>query len=120
MAISPNEPHIKLDTIKELRELKEADEPSLLDQLIDMFFESSQSKIDAICQAVETEDWEKAERDSHTLKSTAGNLGLHRLYLLCQEVEDFCRNKNPESKSLLTDLRAEYQTIQPLLKEHHS
>lgn len=59
----------------------------LLDQMMALLLEAGPQRIAAARDAVAVGDMDGARRAAHSLKSSAGNLGLIRLQRLAQDVE---------------------------------
>lgn len=53
---------------------------SLLERLLRQFVKENTSTIMQLRQAVEAQHWEEARRQAHTLKGSAGNLGLEKIF----------------------------------------
>jgi len=60
----------------------------LLSQMIRLFLESTPERVRQITEGLEKGEIELVERGSHSLKSSAANLGAERLRELSAEVED--------------------------------
>ncbi|MGH7507157.1 MAG: Hpt domain-containing protein [Longimicrobiales bacterium] len=60
----------------------------LLRRLIDMFLENAPERLDRARTAERNGDMDGLERATHSLKSTAGNLGARRLQMLAERIED--------------------------------
>jgi len=67
-------------------------EPDDLSELIECYAEEAPALIEQLRGSVETSDIEVMRRASHTLKSSARDLGALRLGLLCEALEHRCRN----------------------------
>lgn len=71
-----------------LDRLKEWGGEKLLSQMIRLFLESTPERVMQITEGLERGEVELVERGSHSLKSSAANLGAERLRELSAEVED--------------------------------
>jgi HPt (histidine-containing phosphotransfer) domain-containing protein len=63
----------------------------LLQKMADLFRQSCPERRDEISASLATGDIRVVERVSHSLKSSAGNLGMHRLQELCMRLESASR-----------------------------
>lgn len=79
--------------IAELKALSGAD-PSLLNELIDLYASSTPPHMKAIRAALARRDAEKMEKSSHALRSASVNLGANELAALCEELELKGRNRD--------------------------
>jgi len=66
----------------------------LVTELIDAFLREVPEKLGKISQALDTEDFQKAHRFSHSLVSAAGNLGALGVVRAARELETLLRLKN--------------------------
>jgi HPt (histidine-containing phosphotransfer) domain-containing protein len=74
-----------------LRPLAEVlDETSLL-EIVDKCLEDSLEKVNLISKAGETQNWDQACKYAHDIKSTAGQVGAHRLQDLAKQLEVTCK-----------------------------
>ena len=92
---------------------------ALLARLIDMFLENAPERLARARAGDLRGDLESVERATHSLKSTAGNLGARRLQLFSKQAEDAAalRDGTPMAP-LLARLEAVYEeTRQALTQE---
>jgi HPt (histidine-containing phosphotransfer) domain-containing protein len=82
--------------------------PQLLARLIDMFLENAPARLARALAGAEQADLETVERATHSLKSTAGNLGARRLQQLAETAEDLASARAGTS---LAPLLAQLQTV---------
>jgi two-component system, sensor histidine kinase and response regulator len=88
-----------------LDRLKEWGGEKLLSQMIRLFLESTPERVRQITEGLERGEIELVERGSHSLKSSAANLGAERLRELSAEVEDLAhRGELLGVEALLTPL----------------
>lgn len=82
----------------------------LLDQMIELIQEVAPERIAAARNALAAGDRERARRAAHSLKSSAGNLGLVRLRALAEEVETAAAaDEQQELSSIAAELPQVYQ-----------
>jgi CheY-like chemotaxis protein len=62
-------------------------EPNLPRKLVDLFLEHTPGRLDSALAGGRAGDWKAVEAAAHSLKSSAGNLGAHRLRHLADRVE---------------------------------
>jgi len=82
---------IDMPTINQLLDLI-GDDPADLSEVIDCYVEGAPVLIEQLRGSVEASDIEVMRRASHTLKSSARDLGALQLSLLCDALEHRCRN----------------------------
>jgi HPt (histidine-containing phosphotransfer) domain-containing protein len=93
--------------------------PDLVARLIDLFLENAPARLDRAVAGTADGDFETVERATHSLKSTAGNLGARWLQLLAEAAEDVAAARaGAQLAPLLARLQAVYEeTRQALLQE---
>jgi HPt (histidine-containing phosphotransfer) domain-containing protein len=74
------------DRVEELHELGAESGVDILGELIEIFKETAPGRITSMRAALVSKDWKLLEREAHTLKSSAGNLGLSRLQESCKDI----------------------------------
>lgn len=92
--------------------LQEADAPSLLGQLIELFLATAPNSIEDI-KSAQSKDYAKGVAfHAHALKSSAASLGANTMRDLCLQIETLARDNNLSStKALATQLEAEYASV---------
>lgn len=78
-------------TVQSLQELGGEDDPELLLELIDLFLEDAQERMDGLHRAMEQGDVEQAGKYAHALKSASANLGAMTFSSACRELEQHAR-----------------------------
>ena len=68
------------------------DDPADLSELIELFAEEAPALVGQLRGSVEASDIDVMRRASHTLKSSARDLGALQLASLCEALEHRCRN----------------------------
>jgi signal transduction histidine kinase/CheY-like chemotaxis protein/streptogramin lyase/HPt (histidine-containing phosphotransfer) domain-containing protein len=71
--------------LEQLRRLRNGEE--VLDQIIQLYFESSPALIRSVDLAIQSRDAEALRRAAHSLKSASANLGARELASLCHRLE---------------------------------
>jgi CheY-like chemotaxis protein len=100
---------IDQQTIDELRALDEG-KTGVLRQLVELFDEEVPKRIKAIGRAQASGDFKWMNREAHTLKSSAGNLGAKRLSELCLRLEQINTPEQARSADgLVIELGAEFE-----------
>lgn len=74
------------DRVRELQELA-CDDPTLLDELIDLFLTGTPQLIDQMRRSNEDEDTATLRRAAHTLKGSSGQMGALRIQDICATIE---------------------------------
>lgn len=103
--------------LEELLSYADDGDPELLLDLIQMFLDDSPSKVAAVEQALETGDFEKAERAAHSLKGSSGTLGARLVQDVCELLQVSTRNQRlEESQALAPRLVTEYEQADAALR----
>ena len=111
-------PFIDQEVLSQFDDLHIEGEPDILIELIDSFLSSTPKRIEAMAQFVASADVESASKEAHALKSAAQSLGAKALGELCQQLEDFTKNKTQENIfELIEELKNSYQGSCSELKE---
>ena len=82
--------------IQGLRDLGGADEPGLLQELIDIFLEDAPLRMKDITEGLAAGDIGRVERGAHTLKSSSANIGALGLSELCRKIVESSRTQQTE------------------------
>jgi len=111
---SETEDPVDRDVIEDLRELGGSE---MLLELAEMFFEDTQSSIDALNKAVEEDDAGTVKRVAHTLNGSSGNMGATRMSALCAELQDVGGSGDLlRAPELLGQLEEEFGSVRPALE----
>ncbi|MGB1658691.1 MAG: Hpt domain-containing protein [Longimicrobiales bacterium] len=103
-----------------LERLKEWGGDKLAGQMVRLFLKNSGVRMDQIRAGVRDEDHEQAEHGSHSLKSSAANVGAETLRQLATQIEtaalehdfDRLRETLPEIEAAYDAAIAELQTLE--------
>lgn len=87
---------INMAVIDELLSLGDEGDASLLTDLIQMFLEDAPVKLNSIKTGFAKRDMAIVEKAAHSMKGSAGNLGATEVQNLCDQLQQACRNGNPE------------------------
>ena len=103
--------------LRTIRELTEPGESDFLDELIKLFTDRSPNIIKEIHEAFDSGDSVKMSRSAHSLKGSCGNLGIKKLMVCCDGIEQLgIQNRVTEAAPLVSDLEHIYkQSINELL-----
>jgi len=97
--------------LKELAESLGLDEDEYMDML-DLFFESGGSDLKKIEAAIAAKDAGRGHAASHSLKGSAGSLGLMHIYELASSIDDKLRRGILDGvDDMLVSLRKAYDKL---------
>ena len=113
--------------MKECYESMGADYNDALDRLMnDAMIEKFLRKfadadyLEKVLEALEAEDWEAAFKGTHSMKGTAANLGLTRIYhsssLLCEELRP-CVKPEMDISDMVENVKAAVQEARDLVAQ---
>jgi HPt (histidine-containing phosphotransfer) domain-containing protein len=106
---------IEADVLDKLRQLGGEE---LLSEMISLFISHAESMIAEAVKGCETGSPNLVQQAAHSLNSSAGNLGAHRLQALAGQIENLAESRNSEElKSLLTQLQDAYSEAKTRLAE---
>ena len=108
--------HLDQEVIDELQNLLDKDQ---LNNVITLFFENSEERLNALEKAYENNDLEKVETISHTLKGSSANMGASVLSGMCNDITQFARkNSLPhDTHQRLRSMKEEYEKVRGCLKK---
>ena len=100
-----------------LDRLREWGGDKLLAQMIRLFLDNSGNRMDQIRSGVENSDPEEAERGSHSLKSSAANVGVMAVRAIAAEMEGLATKGDIDSvRSMLPGLETAYAEARAALE----
>ncbi len=82
------EPALDAGVLAGLRELQDEGDPDILAELAGIFLEDTPGRLAGIRASLEADDAPGVERDAHTLKGSAGNMGATRMSRLAAALQD--------------------------------
>lgn len=101
-----------------LRELDQPGQPSLIRQLVEMFFQSFPERMEKMEAALEKNDLDNAKKQAHQLKSSSGNLGAMKLFWLFQNIELMeSLPSKPLREQLLKEIGLEFTQVERALTD---
>ena len=107
-----------MSVVEELLALGEGGDPELLLDLIEMFAADAPSKVQAVREGFESQDFETVERAAHSLKGSSGNLGATKLQLACERMQAASRNHElDEVRNLVDQLSEAFDQAMTALRE---
>lgn len=83
-------PVIEESVINVLQELAGDDDPGLVNDLVELFFEDSIQRMQVVNTAVQEGDFESIARAAHALKSSSANVGALCFSDACGQLEGNC------------------------------
>jgi two-component system, sensor histidine kinase and response regulator len=102
--------------IESLRLMEDADNPDLVDGLIDLFVSDSPTHIANLHRAVAEGNARLLEQTAHRFQSSLDNLGAARMSAICVRLERLgIAQRVGDAAALLTALDEEYRTVVPEL-----
>ncbi|MDQ2695532.1 MAG: Hpt domain-containing protein, partial [Pseudomonadota bacterium] len=75
-----------------LEQLAADTDPAMLARVIGLFVDESRKRLGAIREAAAAEDFQRLQREAHTLKSGAGTFGALRLQDHARRLDAACQN----------------------------
>jgi HPt (histidine-containing phosphotransfer) domain-containing protein len=105
--------------LTELRQFQGEGEPDIVQELAEAFQFETPSLLEALQEAVATEQPEQLKRGAHNLKGSSNNLGARTMAALSAELEAMGKQGRLEgARELITRLEQEYQRVcQALARE---
>jgi len=99
--------------------LRRFGKPAFLLRMVDMFLGTTGGPVDQAVSSAAAGDWDSVAFAAHSLKSSAGNLGLPRLTGIVQELEMAARTRNSDAATVwLSDLRRVWEDSCASLAEY--
>ena len=93
-------------------------QPELAKRIVELFLDYATKIFSNFETALETKDFEALAQTAHSLKSSSGNVGAHRLAELCEELERVsARKKMPEVSGHVLQIVLEYERVQRELSD---
>jgi len=99
-----------------LRDLREANQPDPLKELIDLFLRDARARLQKMERAIAEKDSPTLAAAAHTLKGSASNLGARHLASLCVTLEKEGKNGGfEEAANILREVETEFQEVEKTL-----
>lgn len=109
-----NDDFIKIEPPKDiepkfLRRLEELGGTKLVSELIKMYLERGNQLLETICNGIDTQDYSSVKGAAHSLISSAGNLGGHKVSDLAKSMENAAIDAESDA---MINLRPDLETAQ--------
>ena len=82
---------------KAILHLRKVGGSKLVKEMIALFLEHAPKKLEGITQGASLRDWKAVEKNAHSLKSSAANLGAMKMHQLCEALEHNAKNQEIDS-----------------------
>jgi len=106
--------HVNTEMLSELKALME-DEFGLL---VDTYCSDGQVKLEALEEAVNSDDAEKVREMAHSLKGSSSNVGAEFLSDICCKLESKSKNGDlSDAQMMLEQIKQEFQQVSTLIKQ---
>ena len=107
---------LDLGALQAIREMGGEDGDFVLNNIIQMYLETTPSYLQQIEAAIATGDPDSLRRASHSLGSSSATLGALNFAKLCKEVENLARSGSiAPAENLFLPLQTEYETVKRAL-----
>ena len=85
--------------------------------LIDLFLENSQKRLQKLSQALTIQNWQDIEREAHSFKGASGGIGAIELYELCVKLESAGDDRNiKQAHEIYSTLKQEFERVKAYLQ----
>jgi HPt (histidine-containing phosphotransfer) domain-containing protein len=102
-----------------LGSLRRFGKPAFLVRMVDMFLGTTGGPVQQAVSSAATGDWDSVAFAAHSLKSSAGSLGLPRLTGIVQGLEVAARSRNSDAATVwLSELRRVWEDSCATLAEY--
>lgn len=109
---------LDMSVVQELLDLTGDGDPELLLDLVQMFLEDSPERIKTIQQSTQSGDMEAMSQAAHSLKGSAGNLGLSVLQETCDQLQVLGHKKAAdEVQALMPAMETQFSDALEALRE---
>jgi HPt (histidine-containing phosphotransfer) domain-containing protein len=103
--------------IGELRALGSGSNPRFLSEIIELFLKETTQRVAQLRKSLETRDAIGAERISHTMKGSCGNIGAARMSAMCDQLRTPLRQALwAEAEKVLAEIELEYGRVAEALE----
>ena len=109
---------IEVSCLETLRKLETPEDPNVLHELLQLFHQSSEMKLQSLASSLTRRDYQQMSNDAHSLKATCATLGAHGLSQTCRKLEAaVLAGDLQKTTELLEQLQAGYLQVKQELKE---
>jgi PAS domain S-box-containing protein len=107
-----NDSPIDASTLDNIKAVQQPGKPDLVEKVINLYLNESQSLCKTIHEAVGTGDPQTLSKAAHSLKSSSANVGALKLASLCKELEMLGRsNSTDNAQDIVNQMDIEYQRV---------
>ncbi len=101
----PPEGPIEMQAIENLREMQVPGEPNVVQEIVDTFMQGVPGHIEKLRNGAETGQFDELARSAHSLKGSAGFLGMREVRALCEQIEAVARaEQRADARRLVASL----------------
>jgi two-component system, sensor histidine kinase and response regulator len=105
------------ETLADLRELEDADNPDFVSNMMDRFLDDSRQLVERLRQGLASRDNTALRMASHSLKSTSAVVGAMALSNACMILETAARERGiADLKPLVDDVMRKFDAIRPAIE----
>ena len=109
------------DALNAFRDLESESGESVLDDLVQLFFENTPTVIEAAYAALQTGNAPGLAREAHTLKGSCSNFGASRMRFACEQIEFAAESGDLHAAAeMLAKVVHEYELVRTALKHEVS
>jgi PAS domain S-box-containing protein len=107
-----SEQTLDLSVLDELASLDSGSDSGIVQELVNLFVTTFPEKIESLKTFLVSKEYGKINKEAHSMKSSAGNLGAKHLSKLCNELEDFHDWESPNrAQNLIEKIEAEFESV---------
>jgi len=107
---------LDLGALQAIREMGGEDGDFVLNNIIQMYLETTLPYLQQIETAITTQDLDSLRRAAHSLGSSSATLGAMNFAKLCKELENLARSGSiTTAETLFFPLQSEYETVKRAL-----
>jgi CheY-like chemotaxis protein len=111
-------PPLDGDALASLRELSDAGEPGMFEELVELFVEDAEPRLEALREAIAARDAATIWETAHAIKGSAGSMGARRMSALASELQAAGTSGDLSgAAALLWRLEEEYGRVRRALEE---
>jgi two-component system sensor histidine kinase/response regulator len=100
-----------------LKRLRATGGEALVEQMVQLFLENTPKRIAAALEGEKSQDWTAVERAAHSMKSSAGHLGILGLQERAAQIEALAEEqRGSDLRPLLEDVAGGFPAVRDLLQ----